>query len=371
MDKNKKKLGLIVNPIAGMGGKVALKGTDGEAVLAASIARGAKPESGSKAIVALSELLPFKKQLVIYTVSGDMGETICRKLGFEYEVVYRSSTVTTPEDTMTAAKTLASLGADLLIFAGGDGTARNIYDSVGERLPVIGIPAGVKIQSAVFALSPAYAGRLALRYLNGKGCILHRQEVADLDEDAYRMGRVSAALYGYLQVPCYTDYVQSMKQTGFNNDRDKLLSMARFIIDRMDDKPYAIGPGSTAKSIMEALELPYALLGVDVVENGRLVATDVTEEELWGFAQSGGLQIIVSPIGGQGFIFGRGNHQFSPRILRSVGRDRVIVMATDTKLISFGGKLHIDCGDDAVNESMRGYYNVVAGYKYYISIYCK
>ena len=158
-----KTLGLIINPIAGMGGKVALKGTDGEKILAAARDRGAVPESAAKAERALKALVPYRSGLLIRTASGAMGETLCRKLGLPCEVVYQAGETTSAADTVAAAAAIRDKGAALLLFAGGDGTARNICEAVGGKFPVLGIPAGVKIQSAVFALHPESAGFIAAK----------------------------------------------------------------------------------------------------------------------------------------------------------------------------------------------------------------
>ncbi|MGE4277041.1 MAG: ATP-NAD kinase family protein [Lawsonibacter sp.] len=368
-----KTFGLIVNPIAGMGGKVALKGTDGAAALAAARARGAQPESGRKAERAIKLLTPFREKILILTASGEMGETLCRKLGLPCRVVYRTKGEDTgPDDTVAAAREIVSAGVSLLLFAGGDGTARNICQAVGEEVPVLGIPAGVKIQSAVFALTPEAAGTVAATLARGIPMSSSRREVVDLDEDAYRAGHVSAALYGAMLVPDQPEQLQSMKQSGFSTEADQMAAIAGYLADHMESGvPYAIGSGSSAKCISQRLGLPYELLGVDVIRDGTLLARDVTEEQLWQYAKAGNLRILVSPIGGQGFLFGRGNHQFSARVLRAVGKTGITVISPESKLLSIRNHtLRVDCGDPEVNESLRGYYNVLCGYGYFLSLYC-
>lgn len=367
-----KLFGLIVNPIAGMGGKVALKGTDGAETLSAARALGARPESGLKAERALKPLLPLRDRLTILTASGDMGQALCEILGLKYRVVYDAPEATTAADTVAAARSIAEAGAQLLLFAGGDGTARDICRAVGETVPVLGIPAGVKIQSAVFALSPEAAGSVAAGAAKASHLTVGHREVVDLDEDAYRTGHISAALYGSMLVPDQPEQLQNMKQGGFSVEADQMTAIAGYLAERMEPGVcYAVGSGSSAKCISRRLGLPFELLGVDVIRDGRLLAGDVTEEQLWQFARSGGLRIIVSPIGGQGFLFGRGNHQFSARILRAVGKGGITVISPESKLLSIRDrKLRVDCGDPEVDRSLRGYYNVMCGYGYFLSLPC-
>jgi predicted polyphosphate/ATP-dependent NAD kinase len=368
-----KIIGFIINPIAGMGGKVGLKGTDGADILAAAIERGAEREAPYKAKKALAMLAEVKDDLVILTASGDMGESVCGKLGFSYNCLHSCSANTTAADTEAAVRKMLEADAELILFAGGDGTARNVYNAIQCKVPVIGIPAGVKIQSAVFAIDPESAGRLAYLFLQNVINTCKKKEVVDLDENAYRQGYLSATLYGYMQVPLHHEYVQNMKQSGFNSEQAKLESIASYVVDRMeDDCYYAIGPGTTAKSVMEMLNLPYNLLGVDIVRNKELVENDVSERKILGILQKGRLKIIVSPIGGQGFLFGRGNHQFSSKVLSAVDKENIIVVAIDEKLISCsGGKLRIDCDDATVRQVLSGYYNVINGYGSFISMLCE
>ena len=368
-----KKIGLIINPVAGMGGKVALKGTDG-AALEEAVRRGARPESGDKARRALQPLLPLRDKIRIYTAAGPMGADICAALSLPFEVVYTPEHAATgAEDTLRTASRLLELGMDLLLFAGGDGTARNVCEAVGTSLPVLGVPAGVKIQSAVFALTPESAGTLLLSIAKGTPMSFCTREVVDLDEDAYRSGAVSASLYGVMRVPDAPKLVQSMKEGGFAREQDQLVTIARYLRNKLEPGTYyAIGSGSTAKCLLRLLELDYELLGVDILQDGRLVKKDAMEQELWEIAQTGNLRIIVSPIGGQGFLFGRGNHQFSARILKAVGKDGITVISQESKLLSIKDRtLHIDCGDESVNESLRGYYNVLCGYGYFHPLRCR
>lgn len=368
-----KTLGLIVNPIAGMGGKVALKGTDGERILAAARAKGAVAECGEKAERALRLLALYRESLLIRTASGPMGEDLCRKLNLPCEVVYRAGDPSSPADTIAAASAIRAKGAALLLFAGGDGTARNICEAVGENFPVLGIPAGVKIQSAVFALHPESAGAIAATIAQGLPVPMLSREVVDLDEDAYRTGSVRAALFGSMLVPNQPDALQCMKQGGFSSEEDQLRGAALYLRDHMDpDTFYAVGSGSTAKCISRLLGLEYELLGVDMIQGETLVEKDLTEERLWSYAQTGRLKIIVSPIGGQGFLFGRGNHQFSARVLHAVGKTNLLVVAGEAKLLSLPRhRLHVDCDKPEICRELRGYYQVLCGYGRFHSLLCQ
>jgi predicted polyphosphate/ATP-dependent NAD kinase len=361
----KKIIGLIVNPVAGMGGRVGLKGSDGPEILKKAIELGAVPQSPKRAMQALEKLLPLKGELDIITYPGEMGEDEARELGFSPIVI--GSVIqgqTTPEDTQQAARQMQEIGVDLILFAGGDGTARNIYNAVGDRVAVLGIPAGVKIHSAVYGLNPKSSGELAALYLQGKVKELHEAEVMDIDEDAFRSGRVSAKLYGYLKVPYEKKYVQNLKSGGVAGEKTTLERIAHYIVDHMeDDYHYIIGPGTTTRPIMEVLGLDYTLLGVDVVYRKKLVARDANEKTLLHITEGKKAKIIVTTIGGQGYIFGRGNQQLSPEVITRVGKENIIIISTRDKLnTNFGRPLLVDTGDDEVNAYLTGYYRVIVGY---------
>lgn len=362
----KKSVGIIINPIAGLGGRVGLKGSDGPDTVERALALGGKPESPLRAGKAIEQLLDIKEDIEIYTYGGAMGEEKLRELGFDVTVVGRPGGVkTTAQDTITAAQALRDAGVDLIIFAGGDGTARNVCEAVGLSVPVVGIPAGVKIHSAVYAINPRNAGLAAKEYLQGKIQELNESEVMDIDEDLFRQGRVSAKLYGYMMVPASRSRIQNMKSGGGSEAGD-LAGMAGYIVVNMvPDTLYIIGPGSTTRSIMEDLELPNTLLGVDLVKNKQLVASDVTEAQIWEYIQDENqpVKIVVTIIGGQGALFGRGNQQISPRIIRRVGKENIIAAATASKLIALGGQpLLVDTGDAELDEALAGFIEIVVAF---------
>ena len=317
-----KKLGVIINPIAGMGGRVGLKGSDGLETLQKARELGAKPEAPRRSIEALTVLAEIKDELEVITYPQEMGEDAVRKAGFEPKVIGSiNSGFTSAEDTIQAAREMLEQHVDLLLFAGGDGTARNIYTAIGSSIPVLGIPAGVKIHSAVYAVNPRSAGEAAKLYLQNKVVNIREAEVMDIDEEAFREGRVSATLYGYLKVPELKQFVQSVK-SGARSEKAEVLGIAEQIVANMEDNVfYVIGPGTTTRNIMERLDLPNTLLGVDIVLNKQLVANDVSEETLYQKIQGHKSKIIVTAIGGQGHIFGRGNQQISPRVIRAVGKE--------------------------------------------------
>jgi predicted polyphosphate/ATP-dependent NAD kinase len=363
-----KKLGLIVNPIAGMGGRCGLKGTDGAEILARAFALGAEPEAPSRAGQALSRLFPLKDSVEILTVSGDMGETEALAAGLAPTVLFATSgDSTTGEDTRRAAREMTAAGVDLILFAGGDGTARDVYAAAGSEVVCLGVPAGCKIHSGVYGINPRNAGELAALYLQGKVTKVKQAEVMDIDEEAFRQGRVSAELFGYLTVPRDEARVQGGKAGRAQSDENALNAIAYAIMDQMrSETVHILGTGSTVFGIKQRLGLAGTLLGVDVMRDGKLVAADATERrllELLGPPGSIAAKIIVTVIGGQGYIFGRGNQQISPRVIERVGRDNIVIVATKSKLAALGGRpLLVDTGSEQTNEMLCGYVRVIVGY---------
>jgi predicted polyphosphate/ATP-dependent NAD kinase len=369
-----RRLGLIVNPVAGIGGRVGLKGSDGAEIQKKALELGAVPQSLNRAIQALERIKPVD-DLEVITYPGEMGEDAARACGFEPTVIGSIKPgETTPEDTRNAAREMRRLNVNLLLFAGGDGTARDIYNAIGERLPVLGIPAGVKIHSAVFGTNPLSAGDLAVLYLQGKAASLREAEVMDIDEEAFRKGIVSAKLYGYLKVPFQRRLLQGLKTPSSPGEQAAMAAIAADVVSKMEDGwLYIIGPGTTTRAITSRLGLDKTLIGVDVVRGerreergergGRLVATDVNESQLLKLIEGRKAKIVVTPIGGQGYIFGRGNQQISPEVIEKVGKENILVVSTTEKIHSLGGRpLWVDTGDWAVDRMLSGYIRVVTGY---------
>ena len=361
-----KKLGLIVNPVAGMGGRVGLKGSDGPEILRRARELGAQPESPNRAVQALKVVARLKDEIKVITYPDEMGEDEARGCGFSPTVIGDIvSGETTPENTRKAAQEMEEMGVELILFAGGDGTARDIYNAVGQRIAALGIPAGVKIHSGVYALTPRHAGEAAALFLEGKVVNIRDAEVMDIDEDAFRQGVVTARLYGYLRIPEERRFVQSVKSGSIQTEREAVLGIASEVIKDMDEETlYIIGPGTTTRVIMEDLGLENTLLGVDVVLNKKLIASDVNERGLLDLMGDRSAKIIVTVIGGQGYIFGRGNQQLSPSVIRTVGKENIVVAATKEKLLSLEHRpLLVDTGDEKLNQDLSGYIKVTTGFK--------
>lgn len=362
-----KRLGFIVNPVAGIGGKVGLKGSDGLETLEKALELGAVPESGKKALVTMAALKEVAGELEIYTCPGEMGADVCAQAGLEATVVGEiASGKTTPEDTIRAAQSLRDLNLDLILFAGGDGTARNIMDAVGTSVTVLGIPTGCKIHSGVYALNPRTAGMLMAQFAQGKVQETKEAEVMDIDEELFRQGVVQARLYGYLKIPNERKMVQNLKSGRGYSESASIDMVSNYIADCMKDGVlYIVGTGSTTAAIMKKLALPNTLLGVDLVYNHEVIASDCTEREiLAALDQYGRAKIVVTVIGGQGYIFGRGNQQISAEVIRRVGKENIIVAASRDKILSlFGQSLYVDTGNEEVNRMLRGYIRVIVGYE--------
>lgn len=365
LETQKRKLGLIVNPIAGMGGKVGLKGTDGKVILRKAMELGAIPVAPIRGEVVLKSLAKVKDTIQIVTYPHDMGECEAKKCGFT-PIVIGSITPgrTTEKDTKLAVEEMIARKVDLILFVGGDGTARDVYEAADKMVPVLGVPAGVKIHSAVFAVDPLAAAKTAKKFVL-EGLPVREMEVMDVDEDAFRDGRVSARLYGYMLVPYEPMLIQRTKIASPMTEIEirNQAALAIYIIEEMKaDTVYIVGPGTTTRTIGDLLDEEKTLLGVDLFYNKKIVAKDVNETEILRGIDRKEARIVVTPIGGQGFIFGRGNQQISSTIIRKVGLQNTIIIATKHKLRGLTS-LKVDTGDAELDQELRGYVKVVTDYR--------
>ena len=378
-----KRLGLIVNPIAGIGGRVGLKGSDGLGIQQRARTLGAVPLAGERAASALELLLPLSANIELLVPPNEMGETVARRCGYDPQVILTSGLLnktltpfpspngkgeggeeTTPEDTRRAAQAMREAGVDLILFAGGDGTARDIYTAIGNNFPVLGIPAGVKIHSAVYTITPRNAGELAAEFLQGKRVCLQEAEVLDLDEDAYRQGQIVTRLYGYLKIPYRREVVQNQKVPTPASAAVQAQAIATDVVEKMKpDIAYILGPGTTTRTVAERLGLPKTLVGVDIITHNELLAADVGERQILEMLERRPLGLIITPTGGQGFLFGRGNQQISPEVIRRVRDENILVICLASKIAALQGRpLLVDTGDPELDRLLAGYIQVVTGY---------
>lgn len=362
------KLGFIVNPIAGMGGKVGLKGTDG--VLIEAIQKGAEPVAPKRAFEFLKKLKEnMNAKIEVLTCPGIMGKQEAENASLHFHILpMKIGKETTAEDTKTAVKLLTEAKADLIVFVGGDGTAKDIFDIMqsGEKLPVLGVPSGVKMYSGVFAVNPSDAVEVVLAFAENRAEIAEF-EIMDADEKAIRIDIFSVKLYGYLMGPFVPMRIQGSKQLSPEtvDEKENQTAIARFIIEEMQSEAtYILGPGTTVKCVAELLGVEKTLLGVDLYKEGNMIL-DVTEKRILEEAKDWRKTwIILSPIGRQGILLGRGNQQISPEIVKRVGKQRITVGATKSKLESIEGKvLRVDTGDSEVDNMLRGYIRVVTDYR--------
>ncbi|MHA1340685.1 MAG: ATP-NAD kinase family protein [Promethearchaeota archaeon] len=404
-NKEKFKIGFIINPIAGMGGSVGLKGTDGQQILKKAIKLGAKPQAEERAKLFLEHLIPIKNKIIFIAPPGIMGGDLLNNFGFNViildEKLFNHKIElynTNSNDTKISAKTFLEKNCDIICFVGGDGTARNILEVVDRNIPCLGIPGGVKIHSSVFAINPIMAAQLLMQFLWHEAP-LRESEVMDIDEDAFRDNRLSAKLFGYMLTPYSPLYTQPAKMASYisEDEESNKERIAKWIIEKMDPNTiYIIGPGTTTKPIADLLNQKKTLLGVDIMINKRIVKFDVNEKEILDFFKKKRqnlqeitkkevkekskeekssqktnissenefrVKIIVTPIGQQGFIFGRGNLQISPKVIRMVGLRNIMIICTKYKLKTLNSeKLRVDTRDPSLDEEMRGFYKVLVDY---------
>jgi predicted polyphosphate/ATP-dependent NAD kinase len=366
-----KKIGFIVNPIAGMGGKVGLKGTDG--VLNKAIKLGAKPIAENKALETLKEYISHfssKDDLHWFTCAGIMGENELKKVKIKkIDIVYNpKSNKTSAIDTKNASKKFLERQVDLILFCGGDGTARNIFEVISNKIPILGIPAGVKMHSGVFGINTNAAAKMLHEFVN-KRLTIGDAEIMDLDEELYRKGKWNIRLFGIAKGIVEPTYVQVGKSTFETVTDDEVKDeLAEHIIDEIEkniDYMFLFGSGGTIDYITKKLNLKNTLLGIDGVYNKKVVGSDLNEERILKLLQKyPKVKLILSPIGSQGFILGRGNLQLSPKVIKKIGLDNIIVVSTPAKLSSTPF-LRVDTGDKALDQLFKNkeFMMVVIGYR--------
>ena len=364
-----KSVGFLVNPIAGMGGAVGLKGTDGRKTLRDAVRKGAKPVSLERGLRFLEEVQRRSQGIEFLTAPGNMGASIADQLKLEHESVGRIGKTTTSDDSIRIARLMRRKRADLIVFCGGDGTARDVLEGVGGEAPALGVPAGVKIYSSVFAINPAAAAESTVAFLEDQ-IPTRLGEVVDVDEIAFRKNRLSVKLFGYLTTPDSGPLMQASKSaTGISEDSE-LDAIAEYFIEKIDpETTYILGPGSTVERIAKRLGVNKSLFGVDVVKgNGTTLQLDVDETALMNLIGKNWLKsstkIIISPIGGQGFLFGRGNQQISSQVIRRVGVENITVVGSRSKIEALHPRrLLTDSDNDEIDQQLRGYLRVITGYR--------
>lgn len=363
------RLGLIVNPIAGMGGTVGLKGTDGR-LAAAARSLGATPLAGGRALTALSQLAIGVDKLSVLTCSGAMGADAVRQCGLDASILYRvADRATRADDSRAGAARIIEERPDLLLFVGGDGTARDLLEVVGSKIPLLGVPSGVKMHSAVFAATARAAGEVVRNFLvaGDRQALLRDAEVMDREIVTAGTGgyaeQLSPRLYGMVRTPSLSFLVPGAKSASRLTDQAALAGAVRRVADQLGDERISLlGPGSTMQLLKRRCGFEGTPLGVDAVANGRRLALDLNERRILDLIQDRPARIVVSVVGGQGFLFGRGNQQLSSRVIRAVGIDGIVVVSSLEKLSSLpGGCLLVDSGDERLDELLAGHIEVRTG----------
>ncbi len=357
------RIGLIVNPVAGLGGSAGLKGTDGPGTVAEALRRGAVPQAGARTARALAQLARMHPGAEIMAAPGTLGADWVLGLALRVVVLEMPPLTGTARDTKMA---VAAMGAvDLVAFAGGDGTARDVLASLTKGGAMLGIPCGVKMHSGVFAVSPERAGHLLADLVGAPERVgwTDEAEVMDIDEAALRAGHIAPRLYGLARVPIARTMMQAAKGGLRRDSAAALAAAAAEVAQAMpDDVLHVVGPGTSAGAVSRALGAVPTLLGVDAFRNGQRVARDADGAELLRLAGDGPVRLVLGVTGQQGFVLGRGNQQISPAIVRRAGREGLCVLATEDKLAALSSPhLWVDTGDAELDAELAGFLRVQTG----------
>ena len=358
-------VGFIINPIAGVGGRIGLKGSDNALEIWNKIESGeGKKVAYERARRFLKSINNYIEKVTFLCYNNEMGEEALKEFNYNYEVIGGYKEKPTREDTKKVAKEILERKASLLIFVGGDGTASDVYDAIQDKMPILAIPSGVKMHSACFALSPEIAGEIFKQFQTGNLNLIE-SEVMDIDEEAFRAGRVSAELKGMVMIPYLVASFQGGKVASpstFDEKHDQKVIAERVSDDLEKNTLYLLGSGTTCKAVADYLGLKKTLLGIDALYNRNLIAMDLNEKQMLELLEKyPKAKIIVTVIGNQGFIFGRGNQQFSPAVIRKVGKNNIILIATVSKLEKTE-RLRVDTGDLELDRELYGFIRVITSY---------
>ena len=368
-EKKRYRLALIVNPYAGIGGEAALKGSDAAREQALAYSDTLRtPQRCLRFLRALEEHLAT---IEFVTGSGLMGEAYLQQVQANIVHVHPIlSQPTTAADSKALASHLAKHKPDMLIFVGGDDTARDMVDSLGLSLPCLGVPGGVKMQSAVFAISPEAAAEVVKQLLQGELLRIAEQDVRDIDEQALRQGRVQSRYYGSLLVPAEAEWVQALKQGSIDDDSLILDEIAEHLTEVMwdEEKVMLAGPGSSIAYWVQTLNLPNTLIGFDAIKNGELIQADLTAKDILQLLQEHpDLYVVITPTGNQGFLLGRGNQQLNPRVIKKLTKPQWLIIANQTKLQSLDKKpLLVDTNDAELDQALAGLYPVITAWHHQV-----
>lgn len=358
-------IALLINPYAGIGGEAALKGSDGQMAQALAYSSQLRtPERTRRFLVGLGEALT---QVDFITAEGLMGQTVLQQVGANIRYVAAVQQPSQAGDSRRVAKELAAQQPDLLVFVGGDGTARDMVDSVGLSVPALGVPGGVKMQSAVFAISPEAASEVVKQMISGDLVQVAERDVRDIDEAALREGRVRSQYYGALLVPEEAQWIQAVKEGGVESEDLVADGVADYLSDIMYEQQrlMIVGPGSTTATWLESLGLDYTLVGFDAVLDGQLIQQDLTSRDILALlAQYPDAYIVITPTGNQGFLLGRGNQQLNIEVLRRVEKSQFLIIASQSKLRSLDQRpLLIDSNDADLDQQLSGWYPIISAWQ--------
>ncbi|TFG19775.1 MAG: ATP-NAD kinase [Promethearchaeota archaeon] len=375
MQKYQHKIGFVINPISGMGGAVGLKGTDGLEILERAKKLGAEPQIQDRAKLFLNALNQVISNFILITPPGIMGGDACKDTNTPHILIKQHHYShelhlfsTDKADTQVSSRMIMDQGAEIIVFLGGDGTARDIVEIIQQKIPCLGIPGGVKVYSSIFAASPLHGAQLVAEFLKGNAPLIEL-EVLDINEQAFRENKLDVELYGFMLVPNIPLLIQGMKQTTpFTDDeRENQQAIARTFVEEMTKNAYYIfGPGTTIRSIFEVLNLEKTLLGIDIVHNNQIIARDANEDQILKIVDNELVILVLTPIGRQGFVFGRGNLQITARVLEKIKKQNIHIICSRSKLATLPeGCIRTDIRDPEMDQHLIGYYRVLIDYNEY------
>ena len=381
------RIGIVVNPDAGLGGRLALKGSDGQAELARS--KGADDRSGPRMTESLEHLYSIIsitpgpwKEIEWWLMKGRMGDSwIPNSLGEvgHWNIIDETPQKTSADDTTSAVHALVKHNVEMILYAGGDGTTRDIVNALIEidasETPILGVPAGVKMHSGCFGASPRASAEALAAWITGD-LLLARTEVMDLDEDLYRDGEWVVRMYGEANTPGSPRWMQGSKQRVERVSETEILEgLGDHIKETIEEKPEMLviwGSGGTLRTLGDSIGYAISVLGIDATRGTEQIGTDLDEVGLIetvdshkkAFGDESEILLLLSPMGGQGFLIGRGNLQLSPDVLRRIGIDAILGVVTPAKLATLNS-LRIDTGDAELDAEFRErkYLKALQGYR--------